>query len=644
MNLLRGVGGMVAAGVMLVQVPLAAQGIPALPDSTGFGVHVLALARAPDSSIWVGTYGDGIYVLRKNAAAWEHIMRSRDTSAHSISFDFVHAFAFGPKGQVWYGTVGNGWGVSSDNGKTWRNWEFNQLGPEWQYVAPNGIATLGDTTYIATADGIKVTGDDGNTWSVITDSAGATTSKDPVIGRIPNQYVLAIAAFVGSAPFPGPNLWISTLKGLSHSPNGGRTWHIDFAPPPCPGQGCVNRVRALLVDSKSRFWVGTEQGVYRFGPEFGGWKTLDTLGCPAQDPAGGYGCPSHWEGVTALTEADSARVFGATARGLGLVNGRWGCCAVELPLALREREVALTSVLSLGGSRLLAGQPAGLAFYSTNGGLIVEERLARPLLAPSPLRHTWFGRPIALTDQPYIDQTYRWGSTMGGYFQQHQGVEFNNSDGTPVHAIGDGVVEFSGPAEAGANTVAIKHDRRLTPGRGPGVNPPLFVFSVYYHNTRLLVKVGDRVKAGDVIALVGNSGRATNDHLHLEVHASPVDSVQLIVDPNERYPRYTTNPELWIEPLPGTGVVAGQVWDSKGQPVQQARVYGLVKAEPQETPYSYAETYGQHNQPDPVYHEHFAVSDVPPGEYTLGVEIEGKKVSRRVRVDAGKVTWVEFRP
>jgi len=538
---------------------LSAQSIPALPDTTGFGVHVLALARAPDSAIWVGTYGEGIFVLRRGAQTWEHQTYVRDTSAHSISFNFINGFAFGPKGQVWYGTVGNGWGLSTDNGKTWRNWEFGQLGPEWQYVAPNGIATLGDTTYIGTADGIKVTGDDGNTWSVITDSAGAATAKDPVIGRIPNQYVLAITAFIGSAPFPGPNLWISTLKGLAHSPNGGRTWHVDFAPPPCTGQGCVNRARALLVDSAGRFWVGTEQGVYRFGPEFGGWAPAD--------------------------QAASVH-FGPDGR------------AKRIP--------------SLSG----------------------------PTASTRPLRHTWFRRPIALTDQPFIDQTYRYGSTMGGYFQQHQGVEFNNADGTPVHAIGDGVAVFSGPAEAGANTVAIKHDRTLhTPHA-----TPLFVFSVYYHHTRLLVKVGDRVKAGDVIALVGNTGRATNDHLHLEVHASPVDSVQLVVDPNERYPRYTTNPELWIEPLPGTGVVAGQVWDSHGQPVPQARVYGLVKAEPQETPYSYAETYGQHNHSDPVYHEHFAVSDVPPGEYTLGVTIEGKKVYRRVRVDAGKVTWVEFRP
>ena len=254
-------------------------------------------------------------------------------------------------------------------------------------------------------------------------------------------------------------------------------------------------------------------------------------------------------------------------------------------------------------------------------------------------RHTFFRRPIALTDQPYIDQTYRFGSTMGGNFQPHQGVEFNNPDGTPVHAIGDGVVVYSGPAEAGANTIAIRHDRKLRTD-----NRELFVFSVYYHNTRLLKRVGERVQAGDTIALVGNKGRATNDHLHLEVHAAPTTDSSQIVRADVRYPPFNTNPELWIEPLPGTGLVAGQVWDSKGQPVQQARIYGLVKPEPQETPFSFIETYGPRNHQDPVYHEHFAISDVPPGDYTLGVEIEGKKVFRRIRVAAGKLTWVEFRP
>jgi hypothetical protein len=147
-----------------------------------------------------------------------------------------------------------------------------------------------------------------------------------------------------------------------------------------------------------------------------------------------------------------------------------------------------------------------------------------------------------------------------------------------------------------------------------------------------------------VISRVGHTGRATNDHLHLEVHAAPTDSVSAIVDSLNRFPAYTTNPELWIQPLPGTGIVAGQVFDSAGLAVPQARVYGLVKPEPRETPYSFAETYGTRNHPHPLYGEHFAVGDVPPGEYVLGVEIHGRKEVRRIRIEAGRLTWVEFRP
>jgi len=630
-----GVGsGTLRAGlVLLAASSISAQSIPQLPDSSGWGVHVLALARAPDSAIWVGSYGEGIFVLRKGAGSWERIQTSIDTAAHSISFDFVNAFAFGPRGEIWYGTVGNGWGLSTDGGKTWTNWELRQLGPEWQYVAPNGIATRGDTTYIGTADGIKVTGDDGKTWAVITDSAGATTAKDPVIGRIQSQYVLALTAFGAH------DLWVGTLKGLGHSPDGGRTWHERFTPPPCTGKNCVNRVRALLVDSQNRFWVGTEQGVYQFGPEFGGWKAVDSALAECARDYHHSTCPSEWPTIQELAAACQGSMA-VTGFGVG-----------HLPMGIMvghgtDDHRAMSSVLSLSGDSVLLGTYEGIQAFRCRGRMY--EDFLSPGTSPNPGKpyHTWFKRPIAPSDQPYIDQTYRFGSTMGGYFQAHQGVEFNNSDGTPVHAIGDGIVVYSGPAEAGANTVAIRHDRRFTPGHGPGVSQPAagYVFSVYYHNTKLLAKVGDRVKAGDVIALVGNTGRATNDHLHLEVHVAPTTDSSKIVDAAVRYPPFNTNPELWIEPMPGTGLVAGQVWDSKGNPVQQTRIYGLVKPEPQETPFSYIETYGPKNHEDPVYHEHFAIGDVPAGEYTMGVTIEGKKVFRRVRVEPGKLTWVEFRP
>ena len=70
----------------------------------------------------------------------------------------------------------------------------------------------------------------------------------------------------------------------------------------------------------------------------------------------------------------------------------------------------------------------------------------------------------------------------------------------------------------------------------------------------LRTSVGARVARGEVISEVGHTGRATNDHMHLEVHVAPTDSVKFIVDSLNRYPPYTTNPELWITPLPGTGV------------------------------------------------------------------------------------------
>jgi len=549
-------GACCVMALLLCGAPVAAQQIPPLPDSSGWGVHVLTIARAPDDAIWVGTYGQGIFVLRPGATSWQHIHSSPDTAAHAISWDFVHAFGFGLYGEIWYGTVGNGWGLSIDGGRTWKNWEFGQLGPEWQYVAPNGIVTRGDTTYIGTADGIKLTWDNGATWHVITDAIGATTAQDPLWGRLKNQYVLSLSPLYDGLEVHG-------LSGMSLSNDGGRKWDY-FKSTRSWGQRPDDAFLRLFRTARAQ---GTALGF-----------CADTSIIPIV-----------W-------------LFDDSTRGTP-----WG---------------------------ILYGHPKGRCL-----GLPGAPATITAAAQPESLRHTWFKRPIALTDQPLIDQTYRFGSTMGGNFQPHQGVEFNNPDGTPVHAIGDGVIVHSGPAERGALTVAIKHDRLLTAdGR------QLFVYSVYYHNSKLLRQVGDRVKAGDVIALVGNTGRATNDHLHLEVHASPVDSTRLIVDSAVRYPPYNTNPELWIEPLPGTGVIAGQAWDSAGQPVFQTRIYGLIKVEPRETPFSYIETYGPKNHADPVYHEHFAISDVPPGEYILGTDIRGKRVFRRVRVEPGKLTWVEFRP
>ena len=515
---------LLAAGPLSAQRASVPATVPPLPDSAGWGVHVLTVARDPGGTLWVGTYGQGIYRLPVGAAAWESIRH--DTTAGSISMDFVQAIAFGPGGVVWYGTVGNGWGLSRDGGHTWRNWTYQQLGPEWQYVIPDGIAVRGDTTVVATADGLQITTDQGEHWTAIGDATGppARGPADTALPLLADEYVRRLA--------PDRRGWnVTTLRGNQR-----------------------------LVHTA------------------GGWQA-QPLAAAAFPPANAI--------------VIDRQQFRGTRCGLRLSTDTLPCLRQAAPSAGAPRE---------------------------------------PLTA-------WLQRPIARTNNPYIDQTYRYGSTMGGFFQQHQGVEFNNPDGTPVMATLGGNVVYAGPAEAGARTVAIRHDTTVTAS-----GQRFRLYSIYMHNSSLAVKVGDRVRTGQVISRVGNTGRATNDHLHLELAASPTDSIGAIVDSLQRFPPYTVNPELWLEPLPGTGTVAGQVLDAAGAPVPQARIYGLAKRDPIETPFSFVETYGDKAHGHPLYREHFALTDVPAGSYTVGTEIGGKKVFRKLVVEAGKLTWVVFKP
>jgi murein DD-endopeptidase MepM/ murein hydrolase activator NlpD len=611
-----------AAGVLGAAAPAraVAQGavplpsnLPPLPDSSGWGTHILALARGPDGAIWVGTYGRGIFVLRPGADAWERIHAG--AHARSISWDYVHAFGFSGR-DVWYGTVGNGWGVTRDGGRTWQNWSGEELGARWRYVTPNGIVTLGDTVFIATADGIRWSTTGGALWAEANDSAGG----------LPSRYVLAVA------PARGGGLWVSTLRGVGRWSASG-TWRT-ANPNPVPSLG--QRVRALFpIEAPGAlvpFVPGGESCIGALRPR-GRRSTTDRWECLSLFRREGVAGAS----IRALGGCDGVLCAGATSRG-AVYGSRVGLQLQPAAGAARSRDIyaVLTPPPGQPGDTLF-GSACGFVGHQPPACLTLADSAGAR--APREPRHTWFARPIAPTDQPFIDQTYRYGSTFGGLFQQHQGVEFNNPVGTRVLAIGAGTVVFAGRAEQGALTVAIRHDSVLTTPQGRFV-----LFSTYYHNARLLVRAGQRVARGEPIARVGNTGRATNDHLHLEVHAAPVDSLPLIVDPENRFPPFTRNPELWIEPLPGTGIVAGQVWDADGRPVRQARIYGLVKPEPQETPFSFAETYGDRANPDPVYGEHFAVGDVPPGEYQLGVEIDGQAVFRIVRVEAGRLTWVELRP
>ena len=104
--------------------------------------------------------------------------------------------------------------------------------------------------------------------------------------------------------------------------------------------------------------------------------------------------------------------------------------------------------------------------------------------------------------------------TGGG--QYHRGIDFNGPRGSDVLSVADGVVVFSGRYAGYGYMIDIDH--------GSGY------MTRYAHNDENLVRVGDRVRAGEVIARMGRTGRATGSHVHFEVwrNGSPINPRQFL--------------------------------------------------------------------------------------------------------------------
>ncbi|MBK1648517.1 M23 family metallopeptidase [Rhabdochromatium marinum] len=93
----------------------------------------------------------------------------------------------------------------------------------------------------------------------------------------------------------------------------------------------------------------------------------------------------------------------------------------------------------------------------------------------------------------------------------HNGIDIAAKSGSPIVAMADGLVVFSGRKQGYGNIVEIRHGNGLE--------------TWYAHNKRNLVKEGDLVKRGQQIAALGSTGRSTGPHVHFEVrkHGKPVN-------------------------------------------------------------------------------------------------------------------------
>jgi murein DD-endopeptidase MepM/ murein hydrolase activator NlpD len=101
-------------------------------------------------------------------------------------------------------------------------------------------------------------------------------------------------------------------------------------------------------------------------------------------------------------------------------------------------------------------------------------------------------------------------SPFTGKREFHEGMDIAAPVGTPVVATADGIVRFAGPAASYGNVVFIDHGHGFA--------------TAYGHNSTIRVHARQRVRRGEVIAYVGNTGRTTGPHVHYEVHLAGVAS------------------------------------------------------------------------------------------------------------------------
>ena len=109
-------------------------------------------------------------------------------------------------------------------------------------------------------------------------------------------------------------------------------------------------------------------------------------------------------------------------------------------------------------------------------------------------------------------------SPFTGLREKHEGWDIAARSGSPVRATADGEVVVEGREYGYGKMIKINH------GYG--------VVTVYGHNSKHLVKAGEHVKRGQIISLVGNTGRSSGPHLHYEVllHGIPVSPKNYILE------------------------------------------------------------------------------------------------------------------
>lgn len=258
---------------------------------------------------------------------------------------------------------------------------------------------------------------------------------------------------------------------------------------------------------------------------------------------------------------------------------------------------------------------------------------------PSPISeaHFWLDSPFPGGFNQLYSPGYQFGSTGGGRYRIHHGIDIGNPVGTPVLATASGEVVHAGPDNPTllgpyndfyGNSVVIRLDRKLNTSRGEQD-----VFVLYGHLVSVDVQEGQWVGAGDYLGGVGMTGIAIGPHLHMEVRIGQNSYL------------HTVNPALWMRPAAYTGTVAVRLLSAAGRtwPVVQLSLYRYEETGVRW--YRVIETYPEQESigPDPSWGENGALSHIPVGTYLLSGFVNGEEVRQEIAVRDGETTFVELR-
>ena len=213
------------------------------------------------------------------------------------------------------------------------------------------------------------------------------------------------------------------------------------------------------------------------------------------DATSGAGAGSYAAAMTALTEIEGKQLAFAS-EAASAAEARYRETQVLLKrLGLKPSRFVRQSKLAMGGPYEPVGEDSDPAFRKLFSSWSKVNTLEQGMLSVPSLKPV---RSFALTSNFGVRH-----DPFNGGAAMHAGIDMAGRTGEPIYATADGIVEKAGWGGGYGNMDDLAH------GRG--------IETRYGHLSKVLVREGQKVKRGDMIARMGSTGRSTGSHLHYEV-------------------------------------------------------------------------------------------------------------------------------